>query len=150
MQALLSLWDAGKHQQALDMLIPIMLRCSPGSTEEGIRRGLRFHADGRLQFWNLYGCALTALPEEFGTVRTTGDLRLDGNQIASLPESFGHITVGGHLHLYGNQIASLPESFGRIAVGGDLYLKCNGRDMGPAMAKAVALCYPNVKGKVFK
>jgi len=101
LQALLSLWDAGKHQQAVDMLIPIMLRCSPRSTEEDIRQGLRFHADGRLEYWNLHGCALTALPEEFGTVRTTGHLVLDGNQIASLPESFGRIAWGRYCWVLG-------------------------------------------------
>ena len=64
-----------------------------------------------------------ALPEEFGTVRTTGALDLSGNQLGSLPASFGNITVGG-----------------------DLWLT----DMGPALAEASKLRYPNVKGEVKK
>ena len=79
------------------MLIPIMLRCNPGSTEARLRQDLLFRADGKLHHWSLSRCGLTALPEEFGTVRTTGDLVLCGSQIASLPESFGHIAVGGSL-----------------------------------------------------
>ena len=126
MQVLLSLWNDGKHQQALDMLIPIMLRCSPGADEAKIRAGLRFNG-GRLEYWNLSGCNLSALPEEFGTVRTTGDLVLRHNQLESLPESFANVTVGG-----------------------DLFLKGFGGDIGPAMAKAATLCYRNVKGDVCK
>ena len=125
-QVLLSLWNDGKHQQALDMLIPSMLRCSPGADEAKIRKGLRFNG-GRLEHWVLGGCNLSALPEEFGTVRTTGDLWLEHNQLESLPESFANVTVGGAL-----------------------YLKYNGGDIGPAMAKAATLRYRNVKGDVWK
>ena len=108
------------------MLIPSMLRCSPGADEAKIRKGLRFNG-GRLEQWDLRACNLSALPEEFGTVRTTGALDLNNNQLKSLPESFANITVGG-----------------------GLWLKGDGGDIGPAMAKAATLCYRNVKGDVYK
>ena len=85
------------------------------------------YGDGTLESWNLIGCNLTALPEEFGAVRTTGDLWLNNNQLTSLPESFGNITVGGDLHLKGW-----------------------GSDIGPAMGEARALNYRNVQGNVCK
>ena len=130
------------------------------------------YGDGTLESWNLIGCNLTALPEEFGAVRTTGHLALynnkltslpesfgnlrvggtlwlSNNQLTSLPESFGNLRVGGNLGLYSNQLTSLPESFANITVGGDLYLKYGG-DIGPAMGEARALNYCNVKGKVWK
>ncbi len=68
-----------------------------------------------------------ALPEEFGTVRTIGGLDLFDNRLGSLPASFGSVTVGGHL-----------------------FLKRYGMDMGPALAEASKLRYPNVKGEVLK
>ena len=114
-----------------------------------------FNDDGTLRHWNLgswtTGFELVALPEEFGTVRTTGVLGL-GSQLSYLPESFGGIAVGGNLFLGVNQLSSLPESFGGITVGGDLRLKnfVVGQDIGPALAEVAALRLPNVKGKVCK
>ena len=137
---------------------------------------MQLNGDGSLHNWDLCGypgypldgCPLVALPEEFGAVRTTGDLDLSHNRLASLPESFGSIRVGGDLSLYGNQISSLPESFGSIRVGGDLHLyrnqisslpesfsnvtvgetlvlKYGGEEMGPALATARQMSFPNVK-----
>ena len=94
-QALPVLWHATEHQQAADLLIPKMLEarlcarcvlahlcgCSPGTTEAQLRKGMRFNGDGTLESWDLSGCNLTALPEEFGAVRTTGDLWLSHNQL---------------------------------------------------------------------
>eukprot|EP00656_Telonema_subtile_P019695 TRINITY_DN2091_c0_g1_i11.p2 TRINITY_DN2091_c0_g1~~TRINITY_DN2091_c0_g1_i11.p2 ORF type:complete len:173 (+),score=28.55 TRINITY_DN2091_c0_g1_i11:329-847(+) len=98
-----------------------MLRCSPGADSAKMIRGLRFNPDGTLQSWNLFGCNLTALPGQFGTVRATGDLHLSANLLTTLPESFGAIRVGD-LMLEGNQLTSLPESFGAITVRGSLHL----------------------------
>eukprot|EP00658_Telonema_sp_P-2_P079021 TRINITY_DN7551_c0_g1_i2.p4 TRINITY_DN7551_c0_g1~~TRINITY_DN7551_c0_g1_i2.p4 ORF type:complete len:155 (-),score=34.08 TRINITY_DN7551_c0_g1_i2:49-513(-) len=123
-KALLSMWQAGEHRQAAEVLILCIMRSSPGADEAKIRKGLRFNGDGTLQHWFLE-CGLTALPEEFGTVRTTGSLDLNGNQLASLPESFGALTVGGHL-----------------------VLEMSGWDIGPAHAEASRLHYPNVRGEV--
>ena len=121
---------------------------SPGTTEAKLREGLSFNGD-TLKRWDLRECNLTALPEEFGAVRTTGDLWLHNNKLTSLPESFGNLRVGGVLWLHDNQLTSLPESFANITVGGDLWLKAGG-DIGPAMGEARALNYRNVKGKVHK
>ena len=115
LQVLLALWNAAEHQQAAELLIPKMLEarlcwrcvlahlcgCSPGTTEAQLREGLRFNGDGTLERWNLIGCNLTALPEEFGAVRTTGTLYLHVNKLTSLPESFGNLRVGGNLVLKG-------------------------------------------------
>ena len=141
LQVLLALWNAAEHQQAAELLIPKMLEarlcarcvlahlcgCSPGTTEAQLRKGLRFNGDGTLESWNLGKCNLTALPEEFGAVRTTGDL-----------------------DLYDNKLTSLPESFANITVGGDLWLKNAYGDIGPAMGEARALNYCNVQGEVWK
>ena len=89
------------------------------------------NGDGSLHNWNLSaysghpldGFPLVALPEEFGAVRTTGDLSLNGNQISSLPESFSNVTVGGRLYL---------KSW-------------DGEEMGPALATARQMSFPNVK-----
>ena len=134
-QVLQSLWDAKKHQQALDSLIPLMLFCSPGADEARIRAGAKFNPDGSLREWYMPYCKLTVLPEEFGMVRTTGRLALNSCGLRSLPESFGSVTVGEDLYLLGNQLESLPESFGEITVGRDLMLT-HGGDIGPAMAVA--------------
>ena len=82
-------------------------------------------------------------------MRTTGDLWLYNNQLTSLPDSFSNIRVGRSLGLYGNQLTSLPPNFARIEVGGYLFLNYDGSDIGPAMAEASALEYPNV-GNVYK
>eukprot|EP00656_Telonema_subtile_P055363 TRINITY_DN8537_c0_g1_i4.p1 TRINITY_DN8537_c0_g1~~TRINITY_DN8537_c0_g1_i4.p1 ORF type:complete len:117 (+),score=18.59 TRINITY_DN8537_c0_g1_i4:34-351(+) len=65
------LWDAGQHRQALRLLIPIMLECSPGADGDKIWMRAQFDDDGALHTWRLSSCKLTALPEEFCTVRTT-------------------------------------------------------------------------------
>eukprot|EP00656_Telonema_subtile_P025198 TRINITY_DN27295_c0_g1_i1.p2 TRINITY_DN27295_c0_g1~~TRINITY_DN27295_c0_g1_i1.p2 ORF type:complete len:119 (-),score=25.70 TRINITY_DN27295_c0_g1_i1:45-401(-) len=115
-----ALWNAREHRQALHLLIPVMLRSSPDADEALIWKGLRFHSDGMLQDWDMPRCGLTALPEEFCMVRTTGDLNLFCNQLVSLPESFGSLAVDGDLDLSRNQLPSLPESFGVLTVAGDL------------------------------
>ena len=146
---------------------------SPGTTEAKLRQGLSFNGD-TLESWDLRRCNLTALPEEFGAVRTTGDLRLDyNNRLATLPDSFGNLVVGGHLYLNHNQLATLPDSFGNLVVGGglglcgnriatlprnfanvtvgeDLVLKWCGADMGAALREAATLEFRNVKGNVRK
>eukprot|EP00656_Telonema_subtile_P023347 TRINITY_DN24765_c0_g1_i1.p1 TRINITY_DN24765_c0_g1~~TRINITY_DN24765_c0_g1_i1.p1 ORF type:complete len:155 (-),score=33.11 TRINITY_DN24765_c0_g1_i1:1-417(-) len=88
-KVLLLLWRSGKHEQAAEVLIQHTMRCSPGADEKRIRKGLGFNGNGTLGHWDLVRCRLTALPEEFGTVRTTGHVNLSGNQLAHLPESFG-------------------------------------------------------------
>ena len=113
-QVLRSLWRAGKHGEALDLLIRKMLELNPNATEERLRQGLRFNGDGMLEDWYLDYCNLEALPEEFGMVVTTGYLSLDRNQLRSLPESFGNVTVGGALYLEGNQISEWPKSFPNV------------------------------------
>ena len=148
-QVLQSLWNAKKHQEALDILIPIMMLLSPKSDEARIREGAKFNPDGSLREWYLNYSALTALPEEFGMVCTTGRLALNSNWLRSLPESFGGVIVGQDLYLLSNRLESLPASFSEITVGGDLQLK-HGSDIGPAMAVAATLSFPNVKGKVYK
>eukprot|EP00656_Telonema_subtile_P057074 TRINITY_DN9300_c2_g1_i1.p4 TRINITY_DN9300_c2_g1~~TRINITY_DN9300_c2_g1_i1.p4 ORF type:complete len:115 (-),score=14.76 TRINITY_DN9300_c2_g1_i1:449-793(-) len=70
--AMLLLWKAGEHACAVEMLILCLVRCSPNAELARIRRDLMFNVDGTLRFWNLQGCGLPALPEEFGMVRTTG------------------------------------------------------------------------------
>eukprot|EP00656_Telonema_subtile_P056016 TRINITY_DN8854_c0_g1_i2.p1 TRINITY_DN8854_c0_g1~~TRINITY_DN8854_c0_g1_i2.p1 ORF type:complete len:357 (+),score=54.81 TRINITY_DN8854_c0_g1_i2:618-1688(+) len=82
-----------------------------------------------------------------------GELDLEKNRLVCLPESFGAMTVGGNLCLQSNQLLGLPGSFGAITVGGDLFLNCPWSvhsEMGPALAEASRLCYPNVKGRVIR
>eukprot|EP00656_Telonema_subtile_P006652 TRINITY_DN13081_c0_g1_i1.p1 TRINITY_DN13081_c0_g1~~TRINITY_DN13081_c0_g1_i1.p1 ORF type:complete len:276 (-),score=46.55 TRINITY_DN13081_c0_g1_i1:77-904(-) len=170
-QALRVLWSTDQHRAAVDALIPRLLRCNPDTTESALREGLRFDVDGVLVDWDL-SRRLSALPEEFGGVRTTRDLWLQNNQLRSLPESFGEIIVGGDLYLHrnhleslpesfgqvtvhesldlsANQLMSLPDSFGAIRVGGDLVLHCNGKGVGPVMSQAAGLVYPGVAGHVW-
>ena len=52
LSALLQLWNAGRHREAVELLIPKMLVLSPKTTEEMLRRGLRFDDDGRLRGWS--------------------------------------------------------------------------------------------------
>ena len=142
-QVLRSLWKAGKHQKALDLLIRKMLELNPNATEEQLRQGLSFNDDGTLEHWNLEQCNLEALPEEFGMVVTTGDLDLSYNRLTTLPKSFGNVTVGGDLYLSRNQLSSLPESFGNVTVGEYLILRYNQLSEWPKS-------FPNVKGKMIK
>eukprot|EP00656_Telonema_subtile_P041223 TRINITY_DN4635_c0_g1_i1.p1 TRINITY_DN4635_c0_g1~~TRINITY_DN4635_c0_g1_i1.p1 ORF type:complete len:186 (-),score=50.84 TRINITY_DN4635_c0_g1_i1:123-680(-) len=94
-----SLWEAHEHEQAAEVLISSLMRCSPVANQGKIRQGLGFNEDGTLQDWNLSYCELSALPEEICTVRTTRDLFLQGNKLTCLPDSFGAVTVGGNLYL---------------------------------------------------
>eukprot|EP00656_Telonema_subtile_P038019 TRINITY_DN4252_c0_g3_i1.p2 TRINITY_DN4252_c0_g3~~TRINITY_DN4252_c0_g3_i1.p2 ORF type:complete len:127 (-),score=20.60 TRINITY_DN4252_c0_g3_i1:160-540(-) len=94
-KALLSLWEAGEHAEAVQALIQCMMRCSPGAKI----RGPQFKDNGLLCYWNMAGCGLAALPEEFGTLRITGDLDLRENVLASLPESFSSLTPSRELQL---------------------------------------------------
>ena len=155
----------------LDVLMAEMLAANPGVTEAKLREGLGLNPDGSIHSWHLggylSGCGLRALPELFGAVRTSGDLRLDGNQLSSLPDSFGSITVGGSLVLDRNQLSSLPDSFGSITVGLDLGLCSNQLSCLPAsfgfitVGRELSLynnqlqdqdipgAFPNVSGDVF-
>lgn len=58
-------------------------------TEAGLRKKLKFNDDGTLWYWSLHsgntGFELVALPEEFGTVCTSGNLYLSHNQLSCLP-----------------------------------------------------------------
>eukprot|EP00656_Telonema_subtile_P019698 TRINITY_DN2091_c0_g2_i1.p2 TRINITY_DN2091_c0_g2~~TRINITY_DN2091_c0_g2_i1.p2 ORF type:complete len:157 (-),score=29.46 TRINITY_DN2091_c0_g2_i1:88-558(-) len=156
---MLRLWQTGEHRKAVEMLILCIMRSSPGADEARIRNGLCFNGNGTLRWWDLRLCGLTALPEEFGMVRTTGKLDLSSNQLASLPESFGALTVGRNLELHHNRLTCLPENFGAVTVGWDLLLEakpasfysCGGHeDIGPAFAEAIELHFPNVGGLVRK
>eukprot|EP00656_Telonema_subtile_P055471 TRINITY_DN8595_c0_g1_i2.p1 TRINITY_DN8595_c0_g1~~TRINITY_DN8595_c0_g1_i2.p1 ORF type:complete len:392 (+),score=85.81 TRINITY_DN8595_c0_g1_i2:101-1276(+) len=124
-EVMLALWEAGEHRRAVGLLIPAMQGCSPDANGVRIRKGLQFNDDGTLNTWQLSNCGLVALPAEFGTVRTTGDLKLFNNQLTSLPEGFGGLTVGGSLLLSCNQLVTLPERFGALTVGKDLWLQGN-------------------------
>ena len=138
-------WASGKHVQALDVLIPKMMRLNPHTTEVQLRAGLFIEKHGRLDKWKLSGCNLEALPEEFGHVCTAAYLHLHDNQLERLPDSFGSITVGGALRLYGNQICVLPASFGEITVRGSLMLRdWYGKDIGPAFDEALGIDFANV------
>ena len=109
----------------VDEIIAEMIKCNPGVTEANLRVSLVWNDDGSIRDWDMAKFSIRSLPELFGAVRTTGDLRLDNNQLSSLPDSFGLIEVGGALWLYNNQLSSLPDSFGSIKVGADLHLDNN-------------------------
>eukprot|EP00656_Telonema_subtile_P005572 TRINITY_DN1252_c0_g1_i1.p1 TRINITY_DN1252_c0_g1~~TRINITY_DN1252_c0_g1_i1.p1 ORF type:complete len:189 (+),score=29.07 TRINITY_DN1252_c0_g1_i1:254-820(+) len=164
-KALRLLWHTGEHRQASEVLVACMLQRSKGANEAKIRTGARFNRDGTLQQWSLDHCSLDALPEEFGTVCTTGTLNLYSNRLTSLPESFGGVTVGGDLVLSRNRLTCLPESFGALTVGEGLWLERNELASLPEGLVTVTVggwldlsgnrlnlkgkvCFPNVKGKL--
>eukprot|EP00658_Telonema_sp_P-2_P009953 TRINITY_DN13718_c0_g1_i1.p1 TRINITY_DN13718_c0_g1~~TRINITY_DN13718_c0_g1_i1.p1 ORF type:complete len:198 (-),score=57.08 TRINITY_DN13718_c0_g1_i1:130-669(-) len=114
------------RDRAVDLLLNSMLELNPESTEQALRVGLEFNANGTLGQWDLAQCNLVCLPESFGAVRIDGNLDLRSNSLRSLPETFGAIRVGGDLHLRGNQLSWLPKTvMETLQVGGDLDLQNN-------------------------
>ena len=86
-----------------------------------IKQTAALNHDGTLDSWNLQHLSIDSLPECFGDLFATGDVRLNDNDLKHLPDSFGHMTVRGFLDLTNNDLKSLPDSFSTIAVG--RYLK---------------------------
>eukprot|EP00658_Telonema_sp_P-2_P039779 TRINITY_DN2841_c0_g1_i2.p1 TRINITY_DN2841_c0_g1~~TRINITY_DN2841_c0_g1_i2.p1 ORF type:complete len:297 (-),score=72.51 TRINITY_DN2841_c0_g1_i2:223-1113(-) len=121
------LWEAGRHQEAADVVIANILELNPESLEsaESMKAGLEFSEDGTLKTWDLNACELASLPESFGAVRLTGDLILKHNQLTMLPASFGRVQLGGELLLHHNNLSALPDSFGELRGGGDIDLQSN-------------------------
>lgn len=126
----------------VDEIIAEMIKCNPGVTEANLRVSLVWNDDGSIRDWDMAKFSIRSLPELFGAVRTTGDLRLDNNQLSSLPDSFGSIVVARNLYLNGNQLSSLPGSFVSINVGGGLQLQDNALQEIPES-------FPNVYGPVW-
>eukprot|EP00656_Telonema_subtile_P049730 TRINITY_DN6253_c0_g1_i1.p1 TRINITY_DN6253_c0_g1~~TRINITY_DN6253_c0_g1_i1.p1 ORF type:complete len:157 (+),score=32.35 TRINITY_DN6253_c0_g1_i1:57-527(+) len=134
---------ASQETCAVNRVVEDLIAVNPGLTEESVRAKLTLEPGGAIKVWNLSKCGLTALPESFGTVRTTGDLWLCENQLTELPESFGSVVVAGMLLLQDNRLRVLPASFGSVTVGKELWLHDNQLEAAKIPAE-----FPNICGQV--
>ena len=114
-----------KDLLSADTMVEQLLAANPHTTTRLLRRGLRLNLDGSIAWWSLERCELSALPDWFGNLRTTGHLLLSHNNLQSLPESFASIVIGGHLTLDYNPLRLLPMNFADVTVGGDLWIRCS-------------------------